>query len=263
MMKTEKKKKKDKAIGIIGTVVFHLLLLLFFILNGLSQPVPLPEQEGAMIELGWTDSGSGNVESEVISEEDVVEEVAPTVSEPVEETVEEVVEEVVTQEDSPIAVPEETKSEPVKPAEPVKEPDPQPTKELQDAMDNIFNTPTGGGSEGEDEDGPGNTGRPDGSPAGKGVMGGTGNSWELAGRGYLGGVTVTEKPKEEGIVVLNIWVGRDGKVTRSSPDLSRSTTVSTHLFNLAKKAAASGRFSSSSGAAVEQKGKLTFHFVLE
>jgi len=246
MEATEKRNKKDKAVGIIGTVVFHLLLLLFFLFNGLSQPNPLPEQEGAMIELGWTDSGSGEVESQVISEEDVVEEVAPTVSEPVQEVVEEVVEEVATQEDSPIAVPEETKSEPVKPAEPVEKPDPTPTKELQDAMDNVFNTPTGGGSEGEDEDGPGNTGRPDGSPAGKGVI-----------------VSVSEKPREEGIVVLNIWVGRDGKVTRSSPNLGLSNTTSQYLFNLAKKAAANGRFSSSAGSAVEQKGKLTFHFVLE
>ncbi len=261
-MRREEKNRKTKAAGY--TVGFHILLLLFFILNGLTQPDPLPEQVGAMIELGWTDTGSGDVESQVVSENDVIEEVAPEVTETVQEVVEEVVEDVVVQEDSPVAIPEAEDAQPVEEEEkPEEKPDPQPTQQLQDAMTNVFNTPTGGGSQGSDDSGPGNTGNPNGSPEGGGVMGGTGNSWELAGRGYKGGATVTEKPREEGKVVLNIWVGRDGKVKRTSPNLRESDTTSQYLFNLAKKAAMKAKFNSDAASAVEQKGKLTFFFLLE
>lgn len=252
----------DKRKALIGTILFHVLLLLFFLFNGLQEPDPPLEEEGAMIELGWTDSGSGDVESQVISPQDQVEDVAPT--ETVQESVEEVVEEqVVTQDESPVSTPETSEKEEVEQQEPDPDPEPQASQALQNAMENVFNTPTGGGSEGEDESGPGNTGRPDGSAAGKGVMGGSGNNWELAGRGYEGGATVTDKPREEGKVVLNIWVNREGKVTRTSPNLRESNTTSQHLFSLAKNAAMRAKFSKAPGAAVEQKGKMTFFFVLE
>ncbi|NND94198.1 MAG: TonB family protein [Flavobacteriales bacterium] len=251
---------RDKRTGLIVTVVFHVLVLILFMFIGLTQPDPLPEPEGAMIELGWTDSGSGDTESQVVSEVDQIEEVAPTETVQEESVVEE--EEVVTQEESPVSTPESTQ-ETVQESTPEPEPDPQPSQELQDAMSNVFNTPTGSGSEGEDEDGPGNTGSPDGSPAGKGVMGGSGNSWELAGRGYEGGAVVTEKPKEEGKVVLNIWVGRDGRVTRTSLNLGASNTTSQHLVSLAEKAAKKARFNADPASAVEQKGKMTFIFKLQ
>ncbi|NNC83231.1 MAG: TonB family protein [Flavobacteriales bacterium] len=253
---------RDKRTGLIVTIVFHVLVLILFMFIGLTQPDPLPEPEGAMIELGWTDSGSGDTESQVINENQQVEEVAPTETTPTES--EAVEEEVVTQEESPVSTPETTPQETVQETTPEPEPDPQPSQELQDAMSNVFNsTPTGGGSEGEDEEGPGNTGRPDGSPAGKGVMGGSGNSWELAGRGYEGGAVVTEKPREEGKVVLNIWVGRDGKVTRTSLNLAASNTTSQHLVSLAEKAAKKARFNADPSSAVEQRGTMTFIFKLE
>jgi outer membrane biosynthesis protein TonB len=252
-------KDKDRRKGLIGTIVFHVALLLIFMVVGLSQPNPLPEEEGAEIELGWTDSGSGDVESQVISPDQTVEEVAQaTPSDPSEQADEEVA----TQEDSPISTPE-TKPKPKETAKPVEKPKPKPSQELQNAMENVFTSPKGGGSEGEDDKGPGNTGRPDGSPSGKGVMGGSGNNWELAGRGYNGGATVTEKPNEEGKVVLNIWVDKNGKVTRTSPNLAESNTTSQYLFNLAKGAAMKAQFTSDPSAAVEQKGKLTFFFVLQ
>ena len=65
-------KDKDRRAGLIGTILFHIALLLIFMMVGLSQPNPLPEDEGAMIELGWTDTGSGDVESQVISPNEVV-----------------------------------------------------------------------------------------------------------------------------------------------------------------------------------------------
>ncbi|MDA0714837.1 MAG: energy transducer TonB [Bacteroidetes bacterium] len=253
-------KDKDRRAGLIGTLLFHIALLLIFMMVGLSQPNPLPEDEGAMIELGWTDTGSGDVESQVISPNEVVQETAQEQVTPTE--TESVEEDVVTQEESPVTTP---KVEPEKPKEtkPKEEPKPKPSQALQDAMTNVFNSSSSGGSEGENESGSGNTGRPDGSIEGRGVMGGSGNNWELAGRGFLGGATVTEKPREEGKVVLNIWVDKSGKVTRTSPNLSESNTTSQYLFNLAKSAAMNAKFNADPSAAVEQKGKLTFFFLLQ
>ncbi len=252
---------KDRNIALIGTIVFHVIVLLIFMFVGLTQPDPLPEEEGALIELGWTDSGSGDTESQVISEVDQIEEVAP--SETVVEESPVVEEEVVTQEESEVSVPDTPQEKPEE-TKPVEEEKPKPSAALTQAMENVFNnTPTGGGSEGEDEDGPGNTGRPDGVPEGQGAVGGTGSSWELAGRGYVGGAIKTEKPREEGRVVLKIWVNKDGVVTRTAIDLARSSTTSQHLVSLAEKAAKTYRFTSNPSGAVEQIGRLTFNFILE
>jgi len=254
-------KDKDRRKGLIGTIVFHVALLLIFMMVGLSQPNPLPEEEGAEIEFGWTDSGSGDIESPVISPDMNPEEVA---SEQVDASSEVVEESVPTQEESPVSTPEtKPKPKPKTDPKPKEEPKPKPSNALQNAMKDVFNSPKGGGSEGEDDKGLGNTGSPDGSPSGKGVMGGSGNGWELEGRGYKGGAAVTEKPNEEGKVVLNIWVDKNGKVSRTSPNLAESNTTSQYLFNLAKAAAMNASFTSDPSAAVEQKGKLTFFFLLQ
>lgn len=246
----------DRKKAIAATILFHLLALLLFMFYGMTQPDPLPEQEGAMIELGWTESGSGETESEVVEEVQQVQEVTQT--EPVQEVNEVVDEEVVTQEETSISAP----SEPVK-QEPVKE-EPKPSDALTDAMGSVFNNNSSdGGSQGDDDNSAGNQGNPDGAPDGHGVMGGTGNSWNLSGRGYEGGAVVTEKPREEGRVVLKIWVGRDGKVSRTALDMRNSNTTSQHLVSLAKKAAMKAKFNADPSAAVEQQGTMTFVFKLE
>jgi len=259
--KMEMTLNNDRKKAIVATIVFHALVLLLFLFFGLTQPDPLPEQEGAMIELGWTDSGSGETESEVVEEVQQVEEVTQT--EQVQEVSEAVEEEVITQEESSVSTPTEPVVETPVVEEPVIE-DPKPSDALTNAMGSVFNNnTTDGGSDGDSEDTPGNQGNPDGAPDGHGVMGGSGNSWNLSGRGYEGGAVVTEKPREEGRVVLKIWVGRDGKVSRTSLDLRNSNTTSQHLVSLAKKAAMKAKFNSDPSSAVEQQGSMTFVFKLE
>lgn len=48
--------------GIIGTVIFHLLLIFVLVFFGLSSPLPLPAEEGILVNFGYEDDGSGNVD---------------------------------------------------------------------------------------------------------------------------------------------------------------------------------------------------------
>jgi hypothetical protein len=70
--------------------------------------------------------------------------------------------------------------------------------------------------------------------------------------------------KEEGIVVLNISVDQNGKVTQASANLRESTTTSQYLINLAITDAKNNfRFNSDAGAAIEQRGKVRYVFQLK
>ncbi|MEA3444755.1 MAG: hypothetical protein U9R19_08530 [Bacteroidota bacterium] len=53
---------KDKRRGIIGTAIFHIALLILLIVLGFHTPLPLPGEEGILINFGYEETGSGNVE---------------------------------------------------------------------------------------------------------------------------------------------------------------------------------------------------------
>ena len=101
--------KKNKRKGIIGTILFHALLLIAFLFMGLTYQIPPPPEEGISINFGYIDQGMTEDEPEDKSE----------TPEPVqEEIVEEqssAEEEVVTQETEEAPIVEKTeqkKSEP-------------------------------------------------------------------------------------------------------------------------------------------------------
>jgi len=247
---------RDKRNGAIATILFHILLAIFFILFGLQQPNPLPEEVGVemmLADYGFTDSGSGEVETESREQVQPTPEPEPTQSEVVTPTA---TEEVATQTESEVSVPESTE-------EPVEEKPAEPTisAELQRLLDQASFS---GGSPGEGPtDDPGNQGIESGNPEGMGTFDGTGIGYDLGHRGHMKGPDVIKEHKEEGKVVLNIYVDRKGKVIRTTPYLAGSTTTSQALFNLASKMAKSAVFKSDANAPPEQKGKMTFVFVLE
>ncbi|MFQ3333168.1 MAG: hypothetical protein ACI8ZH_001066, partial [Flavobacteriales bacterium] len=49
--------KKSKRKGIIGTVLFHALLLVAFLFMGLKYQDPPPAEEGISINFGYMDEG--------------------------------------------------------------------------------------------------------------------------------------------------------------------------------------------------------------
>jgi protein TonB len=262
-------KDPNKKKALIATTLFHIVLFILFLFMGLTQPDPIPEEIGieiAMGELGTTMDGAGEVTPANIAEPttDVVTPDSPVATPP--PTPVEAVQEAATEEDSEVAVPKsksekkaEKKVEEIKPVE-----KPQRTvnkqalyggKKPSDASNKT------GGSQGKGE-GVGDRGSDEGSEDGRGALGGGKGTFELKGRSLLKEATI-EDTKEEGTVVLDIWVDRFGNVIRSSPNLAESNTTSQYLFGLAKRAAIKSKYSTKNDAAIEQKGKMTFVFILQ
>ncbi|MCA1762893.1 MAG: hypothetical protein LC664_07875 [Flavobacteriales bacterium] len=260
--KSEKNRKKK---AVIATVLFHLIAFILFFIFGLKQPVPLPEDRGASIEFGWEEDAGGDAVAQTETPQPEPVETAPAV----EETAEEVVEEdVVSDDDSDVAVPDQ-KEEPKpqeKEEEPKEEPaeDPKPTidDKLKDALSDLSNPDKQGSGQG-DTQGQGDQGNPAGKD-GKGVLGGGSGSWQLEGRSLMPGYgTKISSTNEEGILVLNITVDRNGNVTKVTPNLRESNTTSQYLINLAKKDVLNNyKFNGDPGAAVEQRGKVRYVFKL-
>ena len=68
---------KEHKRGIISTIVFHIGLIVFLIFMGFHIPLPLPGEEGILINFGDSDLGSGDVEPSSSSASKPVKEVVP------------------------------------------------------------------------------------------------------------------------------------------------------------------------------------------
>lgn len=139
-----------------------------------------------------------------------------------------------------------------------------------------------GGNEGETGQ-PGDQGNPGGSMYSKNHYGepgsgaGTGSGYGVgtgSGDGIgpsfdLSGRTSKFLPKpeyrtyESGTVVVRIWVNKQGSVTRAESGARGTNTSSQVLQRLAQEAALKAKFSPNPNAPEEQKGTITYHFVLQ
>ncbi|NNE54854.1 MAG: energy transducer TonB [Flavobacteriales bacterium] len=243
----------DKRVALIISVVVHALILLWllFMIKFVVPDPPLGERSVmlTMKDFGFDSQGSGAVESESPTEEETVEETAQTTPTQTETATEEVV----TQETSETQVESstaETTSESTTQQQEV-------SSELNNILDQINNN--GGGGDGSSST-PGNEGTEDGEIDGKGIFDGGG--WELSGRGIIGYPTLNDAVTEEGIVVLNIYVDRNGNVIDTQRNYSLSNTSSDKLFKLAEKAAKTAKFNVKPNAPPKQKGVMTFKFEL-
>ena len=52
----------ERSKGILGTLIFHVALFALLLLTGLQTPLPLPEEEGILVNFGDGDTGSGLLE---------------------------------------------------------------------------------------------------------------------------------------------------------------------------------------------------------
>ncbi len=115
---------------------------------------------------------------------------------------------------------------------------------------------------------PGKQGSPNGDPKSTSTegtgLGKSGNSFSLEGRSLSGALPEpTYNIQEEGTVVVEIVVDRNGKVIGATPKLKGSTTQNPELWRVAKEAALKARFNSDAGAAEKQVGSITYHFRLD
>ena len=264
--------------GLVGTIVFHAGLLAFAIFFGFITPLPLPEEEGILINFGTDDLGFGQEEpmySEIPEEQSTPppqEAVIPVES--TEEIISQDFEEAPVVTEQPAEKPRQEQQEevitPPENTQPVEEvqppPDPEPRRPDPRAMYPGRRDTDATGSEGVTQ-GEGNQGNPTGSVESDNyaqVLGGGGGvNFNLRGRNPVSLPKPEYKAKESGTVVVRIRVNREGKVISAEPGVQGTNTLNESLLEAAEKAALKARFNAKSDAAYTQQGTITYHFVLQ
>ena len=265
---------KEKIIGIVGTVIVHVLLalLLYFLV---LDPPPTPPEKGIEVMLGM------DVENVAMAQPAEAAPVAPPPV-PVKPAPVAPEEPLMTQdsEESLALPPEKEKEEPQKPAVPEKTPEEiqkereeaerkeqeRREAEAREAANNrLANAFSKGSSMSKKED----TEKSEetmGSVQGNsdaGVQTGIGVSFSLEGRnpGEDGIIVPKEKLQAAGKVVVDITVNPVGKVIDASVNTRMTNTADLKLRNAALKAAKATIFNSIAGVD-NQRGTITYNFEL-
>ena len=253
--------KKSKRKGIIGTILFHALLLVAFLFMGLTYQDPPPPEEGISINFGFIDEGLGEIEPEDAEElTEIVEE------EIIEEQIESN-EEIVTQ--SVVETPAVEKTEEKKKVNEKEEPKEEVIEEKKPEINKKALYPgkkeTKITSEG-DNNGDGNQGVIDGDPNADAYDGGgigeDGTAYQLGGRKVEFKATPIYTIQVEGKVVVAITVDRLGNVIYANPGIKGSTTLNKELLQRAKTAALKTKFEPKPSAPTNQQGKIIYSFRL-
>jgi outer membrane biosynthesis protein TonB len=283
--------KKNKVRGILGTILFHIGLLILLLFLALRTPLPLPGEEGVLVNLGYDETGMGVDQQEELASDESLREPLPTTQEVDEkeylvQDIEEapaITEKKVEKKKEPEKIIRKPEPEPVKEViktEPEPEPKPQPNPK---AMYKGKGTATAqGGQEGLTGQ-PGDQGQPNGTPGaslykggggegnstgsgkgtgtGPGDGSGSGISYSLGGRGSL----MLHKPsydsKEQGKVVVTIKVDKKGNVVSAVAGAKGTNVSDQSLWQLAKDAALRSRFVDDPNAPDTQVGTITYNFI--
>jgi TonB family protein len=285
----------EKAKGIAGTAIIHLVLLLILVFYAFTIPAPPEVEEGIMVNFGTDQTGFGMIEP---SPPAVQEETAPPPS-TVPDVKQQVKEEALLTQNNEEA-PEVKKVDPEaekKKLEKIEadrirreqleaERKKKEQEEIErqriaaeqqrqtDIMNRTKNALAGSKNSGTNSTsegiagGTGNQGVLTGSLDSKvyGEGGGTGNkgiSYSLGGRG----VQKLPEPKydyqQEGRVVVEVSVDPQGKVVQAVPGIKGSTILDDYLLRVAKEAALASQFESKADAPAIQKGTITYNFKLK
>lgn len=289
--------KKSKIAGIIGTLLLHVLLMLFLWWYTLSLP-PQQEEGGVPVMLGNTELAQGDADPYTMTEVDVLPQPEAEVPEEVPASPgPEVKQPLITQhEESPVKVKkEEPKKEApkkkeekkvekkkethkeVKPEKPKEQPKEKTEAEKRAEAERAaaaaasskiagaFGKGSKMGSKGDGQSGTGIQGSPTGnSDTGKATGVGCTGTFDLNGRS-LGSGEELPKPiynvQDEGRVVVTIVVDPQGRVIRTGIN-KRTKTVNPTLRDAAEDAARKARFNTISGVD-NQSGTITYYFKLK
>jgi TonB family protein len=258
--------------GLIGTCLFHGMLLFLLFYLAFRTPLPLPAEQGILVDFGNSDMGFGNFEPRMSDpapvqprpetsrpsrqEQNLTQDFEETVAVPTQQPRQQTTE-------TPIR---ETPRETPQTQPPVEQPPPvQRTPDARAMFPGRGDPSSGATSQGE-AGGQGNQGVPTGAPDvhvyGQGGDA-AGNRWGLTGRGLVGSLPLPAySVQDEGIVVVTITVDKDGNVIRAVPGARGSTTLNRTLLDAAERAARQAKFTRNP-TAVEQSGSITYIFKLQ
>jgi hypothetical protein len=258
----EQKERKSRIIAIVGTILFHALMLVVLLLLAFHTPLPLPGEEGVEVNLGYSDDGMGDIQPEVPA-------LAPNAAQPPSQN--KVDEQMVTENNEETPAIEKNKKKDIKPSPiPVKKTTPvvekpkEPTVN-QKAMYPGKSTKTSPGGNQGITGKPGDQGKPNGTPGSPNYDGnggkGDGISYDLGGRGSRSLPKPTYDSPEQGKIVVSIKVNREGKVTYASAGAKGTTISEINLRQQAESAARKTLFAADADAPEEQRGTITYVFV--
>ncbi len=246
--------KKHKIRGIAGTIVFHVLLALLLVLFAFKTPLPLPEEMAVEIDMGGGGGGQTGDMSES-SQDQSSDQKSPDNSQ------NSSYENFVTQNDPSEITASNVDANPVVRNEQVID---QRISEFWNSKQNSKN-----GGYGKEKDAGTGTGTGtgtgkgtgDGSGTGTGTGQGSGPNFSLHGRSakYIPIPDYTEQ--DQGKVVVDIWVDKNGNVTKAIAGARGTTTSNPSLWRKAQQAALSAKFSVNHDAPEEQKGTITYNFI--
>ncbi len=227
-------KDEDHRKALYASMVFVMLMILFFLLVSLEQPNPplkdkiieieLPDIE---VEMGSQAAGGSTNNNE---------EAPSTTSQNVEDSPRNVI----TQREESVPVPKGNGT----------------SNNNEPKPDNTFTFGGGGG-----------TGNGNGTTFGDGNgVGGTGEGVVEGSGKHNPDRKVTTRPsynsnaQEEGDIALDIWVDANGAVVSTKYKESKSTSARNYLIDLARKAAKTTKYDKKPGASVEYVGYQVFSF---
>ncbi len=278
----------------LTTALFTLLFLLFFYLK-LSDQTILPELEGGggggevAVNFGDSDVGSGdNYQST-----EKVQSTPKQIQQPKAEA-----KEIIVSEDEKAPAVAEVKKPNVKPqkveiVKPIVKVVPKPSKSTSDALSNILSgsnkagdgNDKQAGNKGKSNGDKNATGYNGGGGSGTGSGGGTGSgegigtgsgygsgsgsgrgtgngNYQLSGRKFLSTPSPQYTCNEQGTVVVQITVDKNGKVIQAQPGIRGTTNAAKCLLDQAKIAALNTVVNSSEDAPEKQVGKIIYTFKL-
>jgi colicin import membrane protein len=254
--------------GLIGTILLHAALVLLLIFFGFRTPLPLPPEQGLLVNFGNSETGFGDLEPQDNSPANNV--VAPVEASQEETKLTQDFEEAPAIEEKKVVTKEVKKTTEKKLAE-QKKTDTKPVEEVKKVNTKALytgKTPDGGAGNSQGiAGGEGNQGVENGTENAPnyGPGGGEGNgspSFSLAGRNPLSLPRPEYRSKEQGKVVVDITVDKEGAVTSAQPGGKGTTTSDPSLWEAAKKAALSAKFDRKPDAPA-QKGFITYVFLLQ
>ncbi|MDP4266560.1 MAG: hypothetical protein Q8880_03915 [Bacteroidota bacterium] len=277
--------------AIIASVVFHIILIALFFLITIVTPIPpFPDAGGSGLEInyGTSDDGMGDIQPDESSPK-------PIAVKPAEMNDDEVI----TQEKEETTSIDVKKDNKKKKTDKI--PDVKTEKIVQAATPlvdtkSLYSKKKNTGNEGETgksgdqgkiygdryvkTHGNGGSGGGNGTGFGNGNGNGIGNgngtgigignkkgksspiSYTLKGRKSRELPKPPNTFKEGGIIVVDITVDRKGNVIKAIPGGRGTTSTNETLYSIAKRAAMQAKFDPNPDAAEEQKGTITYNFII-
>lgn len=262
----------------VATILIHLLFILLLFLFGFTVQKHKNDDSGLLVNFGTSETGFGEIdpatgdiaaatsasasstqqEEEVLTQE--IEE-APVI----EKKKELVKKTTVTAKNKKTTDTKKENTQEVTPKETITQPIVQERKVDSKSLFPGKTQNGGSSSEGINE-GSGDQGDPNGVQGvnnydGNGTGNGVGFDVNISGR------TLTDKLplpgtnyKKGGIVIVEIYVDKDGIVSRAKAGAQGSTTADLALYKLAEDAARKAHFNVDKNAPPEQRGFITYHF---